>query len=346
MPYNISLPILDRKHIVINDKVAIRVSLSSSGFTQGKTIILYDDNNYEMGVLLILKNTPIEIASCSEYQFVALLADSDLPEDVINQTYIFKWDYVVLDYIYFEIYLNKYIFSSALWGGFVHESQYNLLPIKDSHKYIRRFVVAKDLNKFKEFHLDPATRSVSQLYGFERYLKLYHLLEVNFDYDLVVEIKNLDLSRSEDVSKIGKLLWHQSREDLERLIHIFNKYCSDIDRIVTKLNSIKDHLPVAKKILYDFGKESNPLKDYNQFNKITSKVGGFSFDNCKEIQSVNNIEQYNKFISKFVMYIIYRIRSCIAHYKIGEYLMNMEDEQFVVEFGEPILQEILIQCYK
>ena len=57
------------------------------------------------------------------------------------------------------------------------------------------------------------------------------------------------------------------------------------------------------------------------------------------------LPNYKTFILNLASYWIYRIRSSIAHSKIGEYQLSYTDEAFMIEFAEPLLQEIVIQCF-
>ena len=55
---------------------------------------------------------------------------------------------------------------------------------------------------------------------------------------------------------------------------------------------------------------------------------------------------YNNLIPKVCSYWIYRIRSSIAHNKFGEYIMDNDDEDFIVNFAEPLLKEMVLQSFK
>ena len=77
--------------------------------------------------------------------------------------------------------------------------------------------------------------------------------------------------------------------------------------------------------------------------------GGFSRTNTKEnnpnnIQGITN-KGYDNLVIEFSAYCIYRVRCCISHNRIGEYVMSNDDEGFVVEFAEPLLREVLCQIF-
>lgn len=64
------------------------------------------------------------------------------------------------------------------------------------------------------------------------------------------------------------------------------------------------------------------------------------------MNSMNTPEKHKSFILAIATYWIYRIRCSIAHHKIGEYMMGYDDEEFVVEFAEPLLKEIILESFK
>ena len=44
-------------------------------------------------------------------------------------------------------------------------------------------------------------------------------------------------------------------------------------------------------------------------------------------------------------YQIYRLRSSIAHSRIGEYLLTDADDAMIREFGLPLIQEVAVQVF-
>ncbi|MBK7129689.1 MAG: hypothetical protein IPH66_10055 [Crocinitomicaceae bacterium] len=95
-----------------------------------------------------------------------------------------------------------------------------------------------------------------------------------------------------------------------------------------------------------FGKSKSDIHLTNliKFQSVVSS-GSFSQANLQAIK-VPATSDYNKFIINVTAYWIYRIRCSIAHNKIGEYHLSWNDENFIVDFGEPLLKEVLIQFFK
>jgi hypothetical protein len=186
----------------------------------------------------------------------------------------------------------------------------------------------------------------------ERFLKLYHLLELIFDWDFVQRIKGLN----DNLQGIGKLLnEYNSTKEVDFLKKLLKSKHEQgkitIDDIADRLNKISspDYLDTGMKIFFDYNKETNPYKtsdDTIPFRDLMAQ-GGFSRANASNA-SIKGItgKNYELLVIEFSAYCIYRVRYCTAHNRIGEYVMSNEDEEFVVEFAEPLLCEVLCQIFR
>lgn len=107
------------------------------------------------------------------------------------------------------------------------------------------------------------------------------------------------------------------------------------------LNNLLRHKITAKKIFYYKVKDSNPLKSEAKFEKLClkPKINQTNFD------SVFGNGWFQSKMHSAVAYWIYRVRNSIAHNKLGEYIITKSDEDFVIEFAEPLIREAVIQCY-
>ncbi|NES18002.1 MAG: hypothetical protein F6K41_03525 [Symploca sp. SIO3E6] len=84
---------------------------------------------------------------------------------------------------------------------------------------------------------------------------------------------------------------------------------------------------------------------YDELRELADERNiGFRYDICQYIKGIL-LNKYETIIIKIAAYWIYRVRSCIAHNRIGEYIMLPEDEEFIVEFAEPLLREVLYQVF-
>jgi hypothetical protein len=170
-------------------------------------------------------------------------------------------------------------------------------------------------------------------------LRLYHQIELLFDWVVVKQIQAL----GSDLTGIGRLMSDYAAGDTPRLRHIISKYSTDTDRLLKRMFDLPKFVSTAKAIFQDYSKESNPLKDnWTKFidwaeNGTPDLVG------AKKFKLAPDQAQFDTLVRTTAAYWIYRVRCCIAHNKIGEYILQDSDEDFVINFIEPLLQEVLLQ---
>lgn len=329
-------------YISINKKVPIRIFEMTSMYKQEEPIEVINNEDNIIGSTFYCNNSKIEqIASLSEWKFIALLIEAEVSQ-FHSDSYEFQYDYLIVEEEYLDMYLDKYYDSAPIWGNFSH---FALLqePYKKSVLQIR---AVEGLRYPTEIHKDNSLRVLRQPYAFERYLKMYHHLELLFDKDLVEKIRELD---DEDFTKLGTLLKSFESSESSRLESVMKDRITDIDKIADKLNSVESHKDTAKKIFFDFGRKNNdPLdNNFDLLTEILNKRGGFNEVNCKLVlhNKAKDRKFYEKIIIKLSAYWIYRIRCSIAHNKIGEYILKQEEEEFIAEFAEPLLNEIICQAF-
>lgn len=323
---------------IINGKIVIPVNNVSSHIKRDRDISIIDDKGIEIAILVLTKSFESKpISQFTTPQFIAFLNEAPSFET----EYRFQSDYIVLKREDYNRYSRNYFKTAPVWGGFSHP--YKRINISDNYQVeVNEIKAIKNLSLKGSYFFESAIRALKQPYAFERFLKLYHLLELNFDYFLIEKIKTLDVNSHADM--IGKLLNDYAHEEMVRLTNIISDKCSDISGIVTKLNGVKDFPNIAFEIFNKYGKNKSLLKEETHFKTVVSS-GDFSEPSLRA-KSVNYNSDYDSFIKKIAAYWIYRIRCSIAHNTIGEFILTNKDEKFVVEFGEPLLREIIIQCFK
>lgn len=318
----------------VNTLVALPLLTVTGSYPRGSDIDVYDENNLTLGVLCLCRGQSIAVASLSDYRYAAYINDVDFAE--LEMPYVFKSDYLVVDASRLDDYRTRYMTSAPLWGGFLHASSAALLPPK--HQIVPTNIKAiPDLKFPTMFHEIALARSTNEPYGFERYLKLYHVLELAFDWEHVCAIRSL----GPDLRGIGILLNEYHSDDISRLTTII-KTKGDASEIAAVLSKVVNYMQEAKLIFFDFEKKHNPYRSYSEFtNHVANNftpVGGHA--------SSGALEEHRQKVFRIAAYFIYRIRCCVAHNKIGEYVMKLEDEKFVVEFGEPLLRTVVKQILK
>jgi hypothetical protein len=345
LPAPIKKVIWDRRlgRPVINNKVVIPVNNVSSHIKRDRDISIVDDNGVEIAVLVLTKSFESkQISQLTTPQFIAFLNETSsfFPES--DSHYKFQSDYVVLKRENNNIYLRNYYKTAPVWGGFSHP--YNRINIADNVQVeVNEIKAIRNLSLKGNYFIESSIRALKQPYGFERFLKLYHLLELNFDYYLIEKIKKLDVKINAD--RIGKLLNEYGDNEIIRLTNIIEDNCSGgISEIVTKLNEIKNFQDIAFEIFNRYSKRQILIEDETNFKAFLAS-GDFSEQNLR-YHKISIQPNYNRFILKLTAHWIYRVRCSIAHSTIGEFILRNEDEVFIVKFCEPLLKEIIIQCFK
>ncbi|MCA6515526.1 MAG: hypothetical protein IM577_08000 [Chitinophagaceae bacterium] len=321
----------------IKNQVAFPIFISHS-YDRTSEIPVKSDEGNEIGRILFLANNEIDdIRSLPEDKLICFFRDNDLSH-INAENYIFKYDYLIIDRNQIEQYcaIKK---TSPIWGSYFHLEHLPSISFQKKYKpsEIKIIPEVKINNQiyFENLHL-----SIHEPNPFNRFLKLYHLIELQFDMHTAEKIIELHNQGGKE-KEISSLLKEYQREDINRLISIIRQRCNGINSLAIRLNKIKQFEGKARKIFYDYGKESNPLK-LTDFNSILNENDLFSENVINAIGGYI----YPVLIQKLCSYWIYRIRSSISHNKFGEYIMDINDEEFIVEFGEPLLKEVVTQCFK
>jgi hypothetical protein len=334
----------------LNGMIPIPVDAVSFSYEGDEDIEIYNEHNNFLGVLCICKSiTDINIASLTEARYIAYINEVDKDTFRLELPCKFIKNYLVIDVCEYDDYKNNYMDSAPIWGGFFHSNAASNLH--QAHRFSPSKLIARPkIILPTPYHKESCIRSVVQPYAFERFLKLYHLLELIFDWNLVQQIKNLN----DDLQGIGQLLNQYSNikefDSLKKLLK--SKYDDEkkVNKIADCLNKMNssDYLDKGIMIFFDYSKETNP---YNKINNITPfkdfmTEGGFIRSN-KSNPNIKGISEknYDDLVIDFSAYCIYRVRCCTAHNRIGEYVMSNDDERFVVEFAEPLLREVLCQIF-
>lgn len=330
------------KVLELNDYIIYEVELVNNSYDSSYHNTSIELNNVRIGDLYYLKDKKIEISMLSEFQFYSFINECSI-ENLRHQDYIFKNNYLIIHKDYIEEFHNKYSFTSSIWGGF--KLFENNSSINYYTKVINNIIISDELRELDTYAKDSIIRALGQRHSFERFLKLYHLLELEFDNSLIQKIKNLDVTTQSN--QIGVLLNDYNKSELDRLTDLIINCNPDISKLADNLNRIKSYKNLGEEIFITFGKSNKSNLHLTNSDKYRSLLNDPSAFSCPASvkNNIGNID-YDKFIINITAYWIYRIRCSIAHFKIGEYILTREKEDFIVEFAEPLIKEVLIQFYK
>ena len=331
--------------------VPLPLVVVSKAYKEDEDIEVLDEDNQPLGFLCFCKSLgTVDLNSITDAQYISYICEIDRDSFELSLPFRFQKDYFVVYENRYEEYISKYMKHSSLWGGFVHLADIEN-HCSEAYSFKPSFIKAQSNLKFPtQYHAEKCSRSAVQPYAFERFLQLYHLLELIYDWDFINKLKLLD----EDLTNLGMWLrkYSNNNKDIERLNLIFKARFDEgklnIDEIASSLNKIyPSYLSEARTIFFEFGKESNPYNDnMTSFEELMSR-GGFLRSNAtsSEVKGITE-GNYDVIVMKVSAYWIYRVRCCIAHNKIGEYVMSNRDEKFVAGFAEPLLRTILLQVFK
>jgi hypothetical protein len=323
------------------EHTVLPVALISRGLPPHAQVPILDEKGVDIGVLLTVSGRIItDIASLPDVEYVAYVADAK--PDELGHTYTFHKNYVAIKTIYLRDYLETYLAGAPLWGGFVHDHgpEHALVspPLASSHKYLS----AKSNVDYPTWHhVNTVLRSVLEPFAFERYLKIYHMLELVYDWDIVQDIRALN----DDLYGIGQILSAYSRSESDILVRVIRDRCADFDRVAERLADIRHFPDEAKRIFYDYGKGGNPLKEHSDFEELFIK-NAFSRLLHGKTKGLSAKVDFDAFCASLAAYWIYRIRCSVAHSRIGEYVMTQADELFMINFAESLIREVAAQAFR
>ncbi len=325
--------------------IALSVSYISPRFTRNEIHeVRFADRpaNRNLCFLLTTADENYNYSAASAMHVAAFLADAGInnQDEISAGTYRYRKDYVVVYRTLYDHYVSTFKDSSHIWGGFYHDNA----PTHSLSK-CSQLTAFPGLVLPTAFHQSEVFRANSDSSALGRFLALYHLLELSFDFDLVEEIKSLP----GDLKRIGKLLASFDHGELPRLQRLVTKYWKDEKTLSDALGRAFANgvfSPRFRELLFDYEKEGFPWRfkdDQLKFQKfLTAAETSFTQSNFSNLKLPWSIE----FLQKSLAFIIYRFRCAIAHASIGECVLSGADDEFVHEVGEPLLMALLSNVFR
>ena len=218
-----------------------------------------------------------------------------------------------------------------IWGGYSH---LNLAQPQLVTRQRSKITAVERLRIPTEYHQSALERAIHASHPYERYLKYYHQLELLFDWAYIKKIQALQ----DDLNGCAKLISSYQSGDLPRLKDLIRQYATSPSMIHALLALVHNYKSIGTRIFDDFGKEGNPISG-NWNDMLADLTKGYFVSPIKGLPTKQ--ADYDKRILETAAYWIFRIRCCIAHHRIGEYLLSQGDEEFIVEFGEPLLLGVI-----
>lgn len=299
------------------------------------------------GGLCFLLTTSQEVytyTAASAMLVAAYLADANIDDqvEIASGAYRFKKDYVVIPPLLRSRYTSRYMHSSHVWGAFYHEGV--AVPTAAPPK-TGNILAFPDLALPTELHKVEAFRANADPSAIGRFLALYHLIELSFDYDLIQDIKSLP----QDLKAVGKLLAEFDHGELPRLNRIIKKKWTDEASLASALAELFSPSlfdSQLEELLFGYGKDGFPWlfkDDQAKFQKFlsTARISftAEKFSMAKLGWSLENLQ-------KAICFVIYRFRCAIAHASIGECILSSGDDDFVESKAEPLIMAAISRIYR
>jgi hypothetical protein len=320
-------------YLIIKDKIPLPVVRDCS-WSKGSDYEIQDESGAIIGVLSnTLGIDTVDVRLLSEWQLAAYLLERELNE--FDQPGKFQHDYAVISSLHFSNYQLSMRRTSAIWGMFSH---IDCTPVPRLTRRLSLITAVGGMQVPTSFHAASLERAVHASHPFERYLKYYHELELLFDWIIVKKIQAL----GSDIQGIAKLISSYQSGDLPRLKSLITTYSSDSQQIHSLLALAVAHRSTAFKIFQDYSKDGNPLSIEHKWDKMFENLSSsYSPSHASSNGLGKTRVLYDNLILETAAYWVFRVRCCIAHHRIGEYLLTQLDEEYVVEFAEPLLLGIL-----
>lgn len=300
-------------------------------------IEILDELGMSLGTLCLAFARPAKpIQELTRYEYAALLADASGPEVLLGPVQPSR-AYAVIEEAEFGRYVSHYLAGSALWGGFNH----GIVPPSGSGSVTairaRRDVAAPTPHHVSSFRL--LTRATGPR---DQFLRTYHALELLFDF---VTYRRF-VKAGDDLVGFGKIMSAYQRAELARLKGLVKDFCQDFDAIAALMQRLDPHLDRAEEMFQVHGKEGNPLAEerWTTFRDLV-EAGPVGRAGLASTKLAKTDAAFAELLAGIAAYQIYRMRSSIAHSRIGEYLLTDADDALIADFGLPLIQEVTGQVF-
>ncbi|MGE8132826.1 hypothetical protein ACQKO5_04380 [Novosphingobium subterraneum] len=325
--------------LFVDGYAALPVATISSGVCRDTDVEIVDPNRNPLGTLCFTKNLGnVARADLTLWQFIAFLADAE-DSEIDEPHYSFKSDYVIIEPGRYDDYLKDYYHSAPIWGRFSHE----LIKGLEHPTGTSMLTAIPGIGIASQHHREVFNRYLYANNPMERFLRIYHSLELLFDYTLVRKIKKIN----DDLIGFSQIYNNFGRTELDRLRAIIREFCANPAAVATALQASSRFQQDRQDIFHIHTKQGDPAADAEKWEKLTECVDSGTL-NAIDLASkglVNRNVDFQTFIANVSSYWIYRIRCSIAHNRVGEFLLQDRHNAFVAEFAEPLILEVAKQIF-
>ena len=324
-------------HLVVGELAAIPISAVSPLLDVTQDLEIDDLAGLPLGTLCFTsKRGVVERNLLTRWQYVAFLSDAEVNE-VHTLEYRFKRSYVIVEESRLVDYLNDYLVSAPVWGKFSHTNSGSIEPTFQPPK----ITALKDVCLPTQHHKEALGRYVSATNSFDRFLRLYHCLELLFDFVVFARVKAL----GDNLQGFAQLLSEHGRSEIDRLKAILREFCDNPTAIVNVLPESVPFIPLMTIVFHEYTKTGNPIAESAKWDAFKGAIvrGEVNAATLKKEKVIDQEVGFDKFIVDLSAYWIYRVRSSIAHSRVGEYVLEDQHTEFILRFAEPLLLCVVAQ---
>lgn len=212
--------------------------ISSKFKKESRILDVVCNDGREVGQLILTKGQILDdFYSLSRAEFLGYLVD--VPRENFGELgYVFSQDFLITSDVSASEYNSELRGTADIWGGFSH---FHLQS--GAERSFPNIVARSDIAIPSLHHAEAFARYTHARNPFERFLRLYHCIELLFDLITVLKIKKLN----SDIRDFSVILSDHGSKEIERLAAISREFLYDHESMASKFTLISGQEAIAKK---------------------------------------------------------------------------------------------------
>ena len=341
----------DFNALEFDNKLILDITSTEIHLLNSETINLKSFDNTDIGYIVLTKGAKINNYTDLSSDKVLYIWNEYRKNGEIPST--FKFDFLVIKKTHFEYYYDNHLKTSSLWGGFKHEiiQPANYKPVTEIFCPENSVIFPTATNE------STSNSSLLSSNVFDIFLKKYHQLELIFNLIIVKQIQKININ---DLKKINSIYKNMNKDEIDTIFYIIVNFTSNSQKVkIFKIieKAFLSYEEICEEILFEYGKESNPIKTdalKSKFIEFISKCNQDSPSNFSAYKEIaislkfkNREDEFEIFTNKLISYMIYRVRCSIAHNKLSEFIFSTDQYHldFMTDIALPLIKETVIDVF-
>lgn len=335
----------DNKIILDINSIEIHIS------NDDNIINIKNHDNIDIGYIVLTKKEKIENYNDLSCDKILYLWNHYRKTSEIKNS--FHCSFLVIYKDFFNDYYDNHLKTSSLWGGFKHEQMQ-----VSNYKPVLELVCPENQIIFPTSFNEATSNSSSYSSNiYDIFLKKYHQLELVFNLIFVKQIQQIDIN---DLKQINSIYKNMNKDEIDAINYIVSNFSSENKKSkILKIIQLAfdQYSSICEELLFEYGKESNPLKTddlktkFHSFIEKCNQESPANFDAYKSICNTLKFKhkegEFEGFVNKLTCYFIYRIRCSIAHSKLSEFIFSLDQDHlnFMTDIALPLISETVIDVF-